>query len=192
MNQLKSVCVYCGSNTGRTPDYARKAAELGHFLADHGIRLVYGGSNCGTMGILAESCLKHGGTVLGIITEQLHRKVGNPALTEYRIVADMPTRKRMFLEESDALIALPGGLGTAEELMEAMSWQSLGLNRKPVALLNVNHFFDPQLTWLDRMLSDGFLRKEQRELLIESADIEQLFAGLAQFEYRAVNKWNCK
>lgn len=96
MHQLKSVCVYCGSNSGRVPDYARKAAELGHFLADHGIRLVYGGSNCGTMGILAESCLKHGGTVLGIITEQLHRKVATRLSPNTALLPICPPGSRCF------------------------------------------------------------------------------------------------
>lgn len=191
MNKIESVCVYCGSNPGKSPVYAQKAAELGQYLARHNHRLVYGGSNCGTMGILAESCLQHGGKVLGIITEQLHKTVGNPALTEYRIVPDMATRKRMFLEESDALIALPGGLGTADELMEAMSWQTLGLNRKPVALLNTNGFFDFLLAWLDRMCTDGFLRREQSELLIVETDLNLLFTRLEQFEYRRINKWKC-
>ena len=191
MSEIRSICVYCGSNPGKDPAFRSAAAELGEYLARNGIRLVYGGSDCGTMGIVVESALSHEGRVLGIITEQLDKLVGNPALTEYRVVPDMATRKRMFLEESDALIALPGGLGTADELLEALSWQTLGLNRKPVALRNVNGFFDPLLAWMERMCEDGFLRREQKEQLIVETELPILFSRLKQFEYRLINKWKC-
>lgn len=191
MKKIRSLCVYCGSNPGSDPAYRRAAEELGAYLAQNRIRLVYGGSNRGTMGILAESCLAHGGTVLGIITEQLDRLVENPALTEYRVVPDMATRKRMFLEESDALTALPGGLGTADELLEALSWQTLALNRKPVALLNISGFFDPLLAWLKRMCADRFLRREQLDQLIVETELPVLFEKLERFEYRPIDKWNC-
>ena len=188
--KIQSVCVYCGSNPGKSELYIQNARKLGEYLAKHNIRLVYGGSNCGTMGAVAESCLEHGGKVLGIITEQLHKIVGNPALTEYRVVPDMATRKSMFLKESDALIALPGGLGTADELVEAMSLQTLGLNRRPVAVMNINGFFDPLILWMERMCEEGFLRREQKEMMIAETDPEALFRKLETFEYHTVVKWN--
>lgn len=188
--KIQSVCVYCGSNPGKSEIYVQNARKLGEYLAKHNIRLVYGGSNCGTMGAVAESCLEHGGKVLGIITEQLHKIVGNPALTKYRVVPDMPTRKRMFMEESDALIALPGGLGTADELVEAMSLQTLDLNPRPVAVMNINGFFDPLILWMERMCEEGFLRREQKEMMIAETEPEALFRKLEAFEYHSVVKWN--
>ncbi len=188
--KIQSVCVYCGSNSGNRPVFAAAAAALGKYLAIHQIRLIYGGASCGTMGILADSCLAAGGEVHGIITEQLHEIVGRHDLSHYTIVPDMATRKRLFLDRSDALIALPGGLGTAEELLEAMCHQTLGLNRKPVALLNIDGFYTPFLAWLEMMRDTNFLRSEQLEQLIVETDLDRLFERLDSFVYKKIKKWD--
>ncbi len=187
--KIQSVCVYCGSNMGHAPSYAANAARLGGYLAAHRIRLVYGGAFCGTMGVLADSCLKQGGDVLGIITEHLNRIVGHKGLNEL-VVPDMATRKALFLKNSDALIALPGGLGTADELLEAMSLQTLGLNPKPIALLNVDDFFAPLLAWFEKMCEANFLFRAQFEQLIVDTEIESMFEKMEAFEYRPIHKWD--
>ena len=190
MGKIKSVCVYCGSNPGTAPEFRRAAEELGAALARAGIRLVYGGSNCGLMGAVSRACLDNGGNVLGVITEQLYRLVENPELTETRVVPGMAARKQMFFDESDAFVALPGGFGTAEELLEALAWQTLGLNRKPVALFNAAGFFAPLLDWMDAMCKAGFVRREQREQVIVATEPAELLAKLEAYEYSYVCKWD--
>ncbi len=159
MAEIRSICVYCGSGKGQDPAYARAAQDLGRSMADAGIRLVYGGGSVGLMGMVASSVMEHGGSVTGIIPRFLQeREVMLSSVDELIVTEDMHERKRMMFERSEAFIALPGGIGTLEEVVEMMTWAQLGQHRKPVLLANINDFWKPLHTLLDHMRADGFIR----------------------------------
>lgn len=162
---IQTVCVYCASSD-RTPlVYLDAAASLGRALAQAGIGVVYGGSSLGSMGRMAAAALDAGGKVTGILPRFMDElEWGNRALTELRIVDDMHERKRLMLELSDAVIALPGGCGTLEELFEAITWKRLGLYFGPVVLVNVNRFYDPCIELLNRTVDEGFMNAKHREM----------------------------
>jgi uncharacterized protein (TIGR00730 family) len=157
--QVRNICVYCGSNPGSDPAYAAAARELGGYMAEAGIGLVYGGGGLGLMGEIARAVLAGGGRVTGIIPsflserEQMLRDV-----TELVVVADMHERKRLMFERSDAFVAMPGGIGTLEELVEQLTWAQLGRHSKPIVLLNVGGFWAPFTTLLDHMRREAFIR----------------------------------
>jgi uncharacterized protein (TIGR00730 family) len=158
MTAIRSVCVYCGSARGRDPVQAEAAAELGRALAEARVRLVYGGGSVGLMGTVAAAVTAAGGKVTGIIPDFLIRKEGAAVEIDERIVVpDMHTRKRMMFERADAFVALPGGIGTLEELVEMMTWVQLGRHAKPVLIANVGGFWDPLVALLDHMAEQGFL-----------------------------------
>ena len=155
-SSIRSLCVYCGSSPGRDPLFIQEARELGTMLASHGIRLVYGGGDKGLMGAIAESVLAGSGEVLGIIPEFLLKSeqaggADNLIGVDMRTVPDMHTRKRIMFEESDAFIAMPGGIGTLEELVEVLTWAQLGRHQKPVGLLNINGFWSPYVELIEHM-----------------------------------------
>ena len=157
-SRIRSVCVYCGSARGVEPAYEAAAAELGRAIAEDGLELVYGGGGLGLMGAAARSAVAAGGAVTGIIPEFLHRKEGMLAEISQTIVApDMHTRKRLMYERADAFVALPGGIGTVEEIVEIMTWAQLGRHRKPIVYANVNGFWNPMLSLLDHMRKEGFV-----------------------------------
>jgi len=159
MAELHSVCVYCGSGVGADPVFAHAAAALGQILAEEGIGLVYGGGNVGLMGTIARATLDHGGHVTGIIPEFLKaRELMIDDAQELIVVPDMHTRKRLMFEKADAFVALPGGIGTLEELVEQMTWAQLGQHRKPILVANVAGFWDPFMDLLDHMRRAGFVR----------------------------------
>lgn len=159
MSSLRSICVYCGSGFGSDPVFAQAAKALGQAMAESGIRLVYGGGDVGLMGTIARSVLDHGGFVTGIIPEFLKaREIMIPDAQETHVVPDMHTRKRMMFEKADAFVALPGGVGTLEELVEQMTWAQLGRHRKPILLANVDGFWQPLLDLLEHMRQTGFVR----------------------------------
>ncbi len=159
--KLTSVCVYCGSNHGADPAYEAAARHLGHTLADQGIRLVYGGGDVGLMGTVARSALESGGSVTGIIPHFLEeREVMLGGVDELIVTADMHERKQLMFRKSDAFIALPGGIGTLEEVVEMMTWAQLGQHRKPVLLADVNGFWAPLLDLLNHMDAQGFLTEK--------------------------------
>ena len=159
MTEISSICVYCGSGPGNDPAYLEAAARLGKSLAQHKIALVYGGANVGLMGMVARSVLEHGGYVTGIIPEFLkNRELMLDSIQETITVDDMHTRKRLMFERADAFIALPGGIGTLEELVEQMTWAQLGQHKKPILLLDVKEFWQPLLTLLDHMREAHFIR----------------------------------
>ncbi len=158
--KLKNVCVYCGSGSGKDPDYLETAKALGEALASEGLGLVYGGGNVGLMGAVARSVLEHGGHVTGIIPDFLLSK--ERILEDVQdtvIVPDMHTRKRLMFERADAFVALPGGIGTLEELVEQLTWAQLGRHRKPVLMLSVNGFWRPLLSLIAHMRAEGFIRQ---------------------------------
>jgi uncharacterized protein (TIGR00730 family) len=157
--QVRTVCVYCGSGPGTDPAFAEAAAALGREMAANGIGLVYGGGNIGLMGIVARAVLDHGGHVTGIIPEFLKtRERMLEDVQETLVVPDMHTRKRLMFERADAFVALPGGIGTLEELVEQMTWSQLGRHRKPILLVSINGFWRPLLALFEHMRESGFLR----------------------------------
>jgi uncharacterized protein (TIGR00730 family) len=154
---IRSVCVFCGSASGASPLYGEAAAQLGKEIAGRGLSLVYGGGNIGTMGVLAAAAMAAGGSVTGIIPKKLNAAVKHLRLTELVVVEDMHERKALMQERSDAFVALPGGIGTMEELFEVWTWRYIGYHRKPVGLLNIGGFYDGLLDFLRHMTAEGFL-----------------------------------
>ena len=161
MADLRSICVYCGSNTGADPEYRQTAEALGKAMAEAGIRLVYGGGSVGLMGIVARTVLAHGGKVTGIIPQFLKdREVMLREVTDLIVTDDMHDRKRIMFERSDAFVALPGGIGTLEEVVEMMTWAQLDQHEKPILIANINGFWDPLISQFQRMTDDKFLHKD--------------------------------
>lgn len=177
---LSPLCVYCGSADGNRPDYPLAAAAMGTAIAKAGITLIYGGGRKGLMGHVAQGALDHGGHVIGIITQQLvDMETAHTGLRDLRIVATMHERKMIMASESRAFIALPGGVGTLDELFEILAWSQLGLHHSPVGLLNVAGFFDPLITVIERMQQEGFLRLKPERVLAIDADPARLLAKMA-------------
>jgi uncharacterized protein (TIGR00730 family) len=171
--EIKSICVYCGSSAGNDPIYAKAAESLGKALAAHRIGLVFGGGSCGLMGVVARATLAHGGRVTGIIPGFLDdREVALTGLTELQIVPDMHTRKRLMFEKADAFVALPGGIGTLEELTEQLTWIQLGRHSKPLVIADVAGFWRPLLSLFAHMRNAEFIRSgyEMRYLVAERVE----------------------
>ena len=187
---LRSVCVYCGSNAGSRPLYAERAAALGTRLATEGITLVYGGGNVGLMGIVADAALAAGGDVIGVIPEQLVGwEVAHAGLTRLEVVANMHERKARMFDLSDAFIALPGGFGTLDEMFEMLTWRQLGLGDKPCAFLDVDGFYSPLVAMMDRMVEERFLHQDQRRDLWHGENLEGLFAWMRDYRPAVASKW---
>jgi uncharacterized protein (TIGR00730 family) len=179
---MKSILVYCGANPGHNPIYKETAESLGKELVKSGIKLIYGGGSLGLMGVISNTVLENGGEVVGIIPNFLDKmEVGNPNLTEIFKVDTMHQRKAMMEELCDGIITLPGGYGSMDEIFEILSWAQLGLHSKPVGLLNVNHFYDFLIKQLDVMVKEGFLRQENRNLLIVDDTIEGLLQKMNDY-----------
>ena len=160
MNEIKTVCVYCGSGSGSNPRFVEAAIALGKIFAENDIRLVYGGGSVGLMGAVARSVLDHGGSVTGIIPDFLRARENSLTRVQEMIVTpDMHERKRQMFERSDAFVALPGGVGTLEELVEQLTWQQLGRHSKPVLLANIDNFWEPLLALLSHMRATEFIRR---------------------------------
>lgn len=160
MPAIRSICVYCGSGFGSEPVFKESAAALGRAMAEQGIKLVYGGGNVGLMGTIAHAVLEHGGYVTGIIPDFLKsREKLLDNVQETIVVPDMHTRKRLMFEKADAFVALPGGIGTLEELVEQMTWSQLGQHTKPILMLSINGFWKPLLSLLAHMREQGFIRQ---------------------------------
>jgi len=176
---MKSLAVFCGSQSGADPAYAAAAAELGTELARRGVTLVYGGGRVGLMGVVAAACVGAGGRVVGVIPEFLAAKeIAFAEATELHLVATMHQRKAIMADRADAVAVLPGGYGTMDELFEILTWGQLGLHAMPVALLNVRGFFDPLLAWVDHLTREGFVQARHRELLRVAGDVAGLFDAL--------------
>jgi len=170
-----SVCVYCGSRTGDAAEFANAARATGKAIARRGWRLVYGGGRAGLMGSVADAALAAGGEVIGVIPKALMgRELGHDGLAELHVVDTMHERKRLMAERSDAFVALPGGIGTFEELFEVWTWLQLGYHDKPVGLLNAAGYYDPLLAFLDQSVVRGFVPPAQRKLLQVGTDPEAL------------------
>lgn len=178
-NDPRRVAVFCGSNSGTDAIFSQVAHHLGALLAQRRRGLVYGGGKVGLMGVIADAVMAGGGEVIGVIPRLLHdREVAHHGITELHLVDSMHERKRMMYELADVLIAMPGGIGTFEELFEAFTWNQLGLHQKPCGLLNVDGYFDPLIAMLDRAAEKQFLRAGQRAALHADTDAERLLDRL--------------
>ncbi|MBA1190071.1 TIGR00730 family Rossman fold protein [Pseudomonas entomophila] len=187
---LRSVCVFCGASTGANPLYRDAAIALGRTLAERGLTLVYGGGGVGLMGIVADAALAAGGEVIGIIPQSLKdAEVGHTGLTRLEVVDGMHARKARMAELSDAFIALPGGLGTLEELFEVWTWGQLGYHAKPLGLLDVNGFYEKLGSFLDHIVDEGFVRPQHRAMLLLGSEAGALLEGMARMETPVVPKW---
>ncbi|MDQ2665744.1 MAG: TIGR00730 family Rossman fold protein [Gemmatimonadota bacterium] len=187
---LHTVCVFCAAGDGRDPVYVKQALEMGRYLAESGRRIVYGGGRTGLMGALAEGALAAGGEIIGIMPKHLvDHEVAHTGLTELRVVASMHERKAMLAELSDGFLAMPGGLGTLEELFEIWTWGQLGLHRKPYGVLNVNGYFSPLLQFLDHAVTEQFVRPEYRALLVVDTEPAALIAQMESMEPPPLPRW---
>ena len=186
MNKIKTVCVYCGSGPGTNPRFVEAAIGLGKILADNGVSLVYGGGSNGLMGAIAKSTLDHGGHVIGIIPEFLiSRENAMARVQELIVTPDMHERKRMMFERSDAFVALPGGIGTLEELVEQLTWQQLGRHVKPVLLANIDGFWEPLLALLTHMRATEFIRPTLAVEILKAEHVEDILPLLLAAAARA-------
>ena len=187
---MKRVLVFCGSSPGRKPEYAAAAAELGRLLAARDLEVVYGGARVGLMGALADATLAGRGTVIGVIPSRLvEHEIAHARLTKLHIVETMHERKALMAELSDAVIALPGGSGTLDELFELFTWKQLGLHRKPIGLLDVAGYWQPMLGFLQHAVNERFLRAEYLEDLQVEGSAAGLLDRLAAHEHRSYDKW---
>lgn len=178
---MKAVAVYCGANAGGAEVYAEQARRLGQALVQADLALVYGGGNVGLMGVIADEVLRLGGEVTGVIpTTLVEREVGHTGLTRQFIVKDMHERKAMMAALADGFIAMPGGMGTLEELFEMLTWSQLGIHVKPIGLLNVAGFYNGMLSFLDHAVGEGFLKPQHRALLQVDTDPQALLARMRQ------------
>jgi hypothetical protein len=186
MSKIKTVCVYCGSGPGTNPRFVEAARAFGKILAESGIRLVYGGGSIGLMGAVATSVLDHGGTVTGIIPDFLTiRENALRRVQEMIVTPDMHERKRLMFERADAFVALPGGVGTLEELVEQLTWQQLGRHSKPVLIANIEGFWEPLLTLLTHMRATQFIRPSLAVDILKAERVEDILPRLKEAAARA-------
>jgi uncharacterized protein (TIGR00730 family) len=188
---MRRLCVFCGSSPGARPAYGDAAEELGRLLVEREIGLVYGGGAVGLMGRLADAVLAEGGEAIGVLPEALvEKEIGHPGLEDLRVVGSMHERKALMADLADGFVALPGGLGTLEELFEVYTWAQLGLHRKPCALLDVEGYYEGVATFLSHAVEERFLREDHRGMLIVERDARTLLDRLSDFEPEAVvPKW---
>ena len=187
---MNRICVFAGSNSGARGEYAAAAKALGRALAQAKLGLVYGGARVGLMGALADAALSGGGHVIGVIPEALVAKeVAHRSLSELRVVKSMHERKAMMADLADGFVALPGGWGTVEEFFEILTWGQLGFHRKPCGLLNVHGYFDQLLSFVEHSVEEGFVRSEQRAMILESDSPDELLEAMAAYKAPVVSKW---
>lgn len=190
MNKLNRICVFCGSSDGNDPAITEAAKNMGEIFAQDHITLVYGAAKIGVMGTLAKSVLDNNGQVIGIIPEFLKMKeVVHPGLTKLITTQNMHQRKTKMQEESDGFIALPGGMGTLEELFEIVTWLQLGLHQKPIGILNVNGFYDDLINLLENMVRKALLSQENFNLLLVDSDPRRLLSKMVDFQRPNLTKW---
>jgi uncharacterized protein (TIGR00730 family) len=188
--EIRSLCVFCGANAGIREAYVKAAWNFGAFLAEQNIRVVYGGGNVGLMGALADSSMAAGGEVIGVIPEALvAHEVGHRRITELRIVRSMHERKATMAELSDAFVALPGGIGTFEELFEIWTWSQLGLHKKPLGLLDVAGYYDHLIAFTEHAVAEGFLLPKHHAAMLVDTDPSRLLDRLRAFSPFTATKW---
>ena len=187
---MKKICIFCGSSMGFDPLYRQKAAELGNVLADNECELLYGGGNVGLMNIIAEVMKQRGCRIVGTITQHLlDMRVGRPDIDELIVVETMAERKKILEDMADAFIAMPGGVGTMDEFFEVMVLSQLRVFDKPVALFNVNGYYDDIVRFFDRATREGFIHREHADNLIVSDDPKALIKGIENFKPVELKKW---
>lgn len=187
---IQSIAIFCASSLGFDNVWAREASKVGSYLANRHITLVYGGGRVGLMGEIANAALQHGGKVIGVIPHFLNSKeVGHTGVTELISVETMHERKLKMSQLSDAVIAMPGGFGTMEELFEMITWGQLGLHQKPVGLLNTNGFYNHLITFIQSMVDTGLLKKENQNMLLVANTIEELLDKMEKYKAPNVPKW---
>ena len=187
---MKSVCVFCGSHSGKQESYAEAARSTGLALARAGIRLVYGGGRVGLMGVVADAVLGAGGQVTGVIPRALfEREIAHNGVADMRVVGSMHERKELMASLSDAFVALPGGAGTMDEIFEQWTWSQLGIHAKPCGFLNVNGYFDPLVAMIERMVAEGFVAPSSAAMLAVENEPDQLLARFRAFQ-PPIPKWS--
>lgn len=187
---MRSVCVYCGSSHGARELYTEAARALGTALATTGRTLVYGGGNVGLMGVVADAALAARGKVIGVIPQPMvDKELAHHGLTELHIVGSMHERKALMAELSEGFIAMPGGIGTLEEMFEIWTWAQLGIHARPIGLLNVNGFYEPLVRFLDQLVTERFVRVENREMLAVAAEVPELLKQMEAYQPTNVPKW---
>jgi uncharacterized protein (TIGR00730 family) len=189
MNAIKRVCVFCGSSPGARPEYVQAARQVGALLAQRKIGLVFGGGRVGMMGQLAQAALENNGEVIGVIPKGLHeRNVAFSGLNDLRVVGSMHERKALMAELADGFMALPGGLGTLEEIFEIVTWAQLGMHQKPCGLLNVSGYFTPLLAFLDQVVAQRFLDAAHRSMILVAEQAEDLLQQFTTYTPSTVDK----
>ncbi len=187
---LKQICVYCGSNGGRQPEYLEQARAFGQELVKRDIGLVYGGAAVGLMGAVADAVMQAGGRAVGVIPANLMQKeLAHHGLTELHVVQSMHERKAMMAELADGFVALPGGAGTLEEIFETWTWAQLGMHQKPCGLLNIAGYYDDLARFLDHTVAEAFMRPQHRAMLAIESDANALLDRFAAYEPPTVSKW---
>lgn len=190
MKFMRRICVFCGSSSGSRPAYRHSAEKVGRYLAERSIGVVFGGGKVGLMGALADAALAAGGEVIGVIPRHLMaREVGHNGLTKMHVVDSMHERKAMMADLSDGFIALPGGFGTFEEFCEVLTWSQLGLHKKPCGLLNVEEYYSPLMEMFDHSVTEGFVRAENRGIVLAHSEIAELFSMMEAWVPMDVEKW---
>lgn len=188
--EIRSICIYCGSNPGTRPEYIEQAQAFARMLARRGIRVVYGGASVGIMGAIADAALAEGGTVIGVIPQSLvDREVAHDGLTQLIVTNSMHERKARMADLSDAFVALPGGIGTLEEIFEIWTWSQLGLHEKPCGLLNIGGYYDSLERFLDETVVNGFLGPGHRSMLLTADTGEGVLNAFQAYEPPSVVKW---
>lgn len=189
MNKIKSISVFCGSSPGASPVYKEAAVKLGKILAEADITLIYGGSTLGMMGFVSEACLKYGGKVIGVMPKVFDGRVEHPNLTELIITENMHERKAKMFELSDAFIALPGGIGTIEEIMEIATWAQIGIHQKPFGFLNIAGYYKSLRDFMDNIVKERFMLAEHRAFSLFETEPEVLLEKLKSTKITRIDKW---
>lgn len=189
-SKIKRLCVYCGSSRGTNSEYTAGARRLAKTLVNNEIELIYGGASIGIMGVLADAVLEGGGRVTGIIPEDLmSREVAHSGINELKVVPSMHERKALMADMSDGFAALPGGIGTFEELFEILTWAQLGFHRKPVGILNIGGYFDYLIKFLDHAVNEQFLQHHHRSMLIIEDDPDTLLIRFTEYQSPVMKQW---
>ncbi|MGZ0077610.1 LOG family protein [Methylomonas sp. YC3] len=193
MTTINSICIYCGSSPGRLDAYGEAAQALAQALVSRNIRLIYGGAGIGIMGTVADQVLKLGGQAIGVIPKALaHKEVAHPNLTELHVTQSMHERKMLMAELADGFIALPGGIGTLEELFEIWTWAQLGFHQKPCGVLNVAGYYDALINFLDHVAAEQFVKPHHRGMLMVESDPNLLLDRYVSYQAPAVKQWVSK
>ena len=186
---MKSICIFCGSSAGNSEEYLKAAKQLGNILAKEKIKLVYGGAKVGLMGIVADTVLENNGEVIGVMPRSLvEKEVAHNSLTELKIVDTMHERKAIMHELSDAFIAMPGGLGTLDEIFESLTWGQLDIHKKPCAFYNISGYYDKLLDFIRHSIDEGFINQKHLEMILVASKPEELLEKRSHYKHPVIDK----